>query len=41
MAKHLKTHLLIDSIIKEFSVNYTYDKMKQIKVPVHQIMPIF
>jgi hypothetical protein len=35
------TYLLIDPIIKELNVNYTYDRMKQIKVTVYKIMPVF
>jgi hypothetical protein len=33
-----KITFLID--IKELSVNYTYEKMKLIKVTVHKLMPI-
>jgi hypothetical protein len=38
---NLKTLLLIDLITKELNINYTYNKMKHIKVTVHKIMPVF
>jgi hypothetical protein len=38
---NLKTLLLIDLTIKELNVNYTHDKMKQVEVTVHKIMPVF
>jgi hypothetical protein len=34
-------YLLIGPSIRELNVNYTYNRMKQIKVTVHKIIPIF